>query len=150
VIYRTYFIGIKIIINIIINNCVGSIDGKHCQINFPSHSGSSNINYLKYFSFVLQGVTDPVPTSTPAEGASPNRSDPVICYNIGCHYILMNTIQNQEFSSPGSSASSRVTGSSDGKFSDCGACQMRVTVIVIVITLNLAHSGSQIYRLSVN
>lgn len=39
-------------------NCIGSIDGKHCQIKCPAHSGSSYFNYLKYFSLVLQGVAD--------------------------------------------------------------------------------------------
>lgn len=39
-------------------NCVGSIDGKHCQIICPADSGSHYFNYLKYFSIVLQGVAD--------------------------------------------------------------------------------------------
>ncbi|XP_060862988.1 uncharacterized protein LOC132939691 [Metopolophium dirhodum] len=39
-------------------NCIGSIDGKHCQIKCPKQSGSSHFNYLKYFSLVLQGVAD--------------------------------------------------------------------------------------------
>ncbi|XP_008190094.1 protein ALP1-like [Acyrthosiphon pisum] len=39
-------------------NCIGSIDGKHCQIKCPKNSGSSHFNYLKYFSLVLQGVAD--------------------------------------------------------------------------------------------
>lgn len=39
-------------------NCIGAIDGKHCQIKCPSGSGSSYFNYLKYFSVVLQGVAD--------------------------------------------------------------------------------------------
>jgi len=39
-------------------NCLGSIDGKHCQIKCPQNSGSSYFNYLKYFSLVLQGVAD--------------------------------------------------------------------------------------------
>jgi len=39
-------------------NCLGSIDGKHCQIKCPTNSGTSHFNYLKYFSLVLQGVAD--------------------------------------------------------------------------------------------
>lgn len=39
-------------------NCIGCIDGKHCQIKCPINSGSSHFNYLKYFSIVLQGVAD--------------------------------------------------------------------------------------------
>ncbi|XP_008188654.1 uncharacterized protein LOC103310940 [Acyrthosiphon pisum] len=39
-------------------NCIGSLDGKHCQIKCPKNSGSSYFNYLKYFSLVLQGVAD--------------------------------------------------------------------------------------------
>lgn len=38
-------------------NCLGSIDGKHCQIKCPANSGSSHFNYLRYFSLVLQGVS---------------------------------------------------------------------------------------------
>lgn len=39
-------------------NCIGSIDGKHCQIKNPSQAGSTYYNYLRYFSIVLQGVAD--------------------------------------------------------------------------------------------
>lgn len=39
-------------------NCIGAIDGKHCQIKAPGHSGSMYFNYLKYFSVVLQAVAD--------------------------------------------------------------------------------------------
>lgn len=39
-------------------NCIGAIDGKHCQIKSPGYSGSMYFNYLKYFSIVLQGVAD--------------------------------------------------------------------------------------------
>jgi len=39
-------------------NCIGCIDGKHCQTKCPVNSGSSYFNYLKYFSLVLQGVAD--------------------------------------------------------------------------------------------
>jgi len=34
-------------------NCLGSIDGKHCQIKCAANSSSSYFNYLKYFSLVL-------------------------------------------------------------------------------------------------
>lgn len=39
-------------------NCIGCINGKHCQIKCPIKSGSSFFNYLKYFSLVFQGVAD--------------------------------------------------------------------------------------------
>lgn len=38
-------------------NCLGCIDGKHCQIKCQI-SVSSYFNCLKYFSLVLQGVAD--------------------------------------------------------------------------------------------
>ncbi|XP_065216250.1 uncharacterized protein LOC135842631 [Planococcus citri] len=39
-------------------HCIGSIDGRHCQIRNPKHAGSTHLNYMKYFSIVLQGVAD--------------------------------------------------------------------------------------------
>lgn len=39
-------------------NCIGAIDGKHCQIKCPARSGSMYFNYKKTFSVVLQGVAD--------------------------------------------------------------------------------------------
>lgn len=39
-------------------NCIGSIDGKHFRIMKPPHSGSEFYNYKKYFSLVLQGISD--------------------------------------------------------------------------------------------
>ncbi|CAK9291812.1 unnamed protein product [Gordionus sp. m RMFG-2023] len=39
-------------------NCVGCIDGKHCRIRKPPHSGSGFYNYKHFFSVVLQGIVD--------------------------------------------------------------------------------------------
>ncbi|CAK9294415.1 unnamed protein product [Gordionus sp. m RMFG-2023] len=39
-------------------NCIGSIDGKHCRIRKPPHSGSGFYNYKHFFSVVLQGIVD--------------------------------------------------------------------------------------------
>jgi hypothetical protein len=39
-------------------NCIGCIDGKHCQLKCPVNVKSRHFNYLKYFSVVLQGVAD--------------------------------------------------------------------------------------------
>ncbi|CAH2003785.1 unnamed protein product [Acanthoscelides obtectus] len=39
-------------------NCIGSIDGKHCRIIAPAHSGSLNYNYKNFFSIVLLAIAD--------------------------------------------------------------------------------------------
>lgn len=39
-------------------NCIGAIDGRHCEIKCPPNAGSSCFNYLKYHSVVLMGVAD--------------------------------------------------------------------------------------------
>lgn len=39
-------------------HCIGALDGKHCRIKCPAHSGSMYFNYKKTFSIVLQGVAD--------------------------------------------------------------------------------------------
>lgn len=39
-------------------NCIGSIDGKHIQIQCPKHSGSTYFSYKKSFSMVLMAACD--------------------------------------------------------------------------------------------
>lgn len=39
-------------------NCIGAIDGRHCELKCPPHAGSVCFNYLKYHSIVLMGVAD--------------------------------------------------------------------------------------------
>jgi len=39
-------------------NCVGSIDGKHIRLKYPSNSGSMNYNYRHYYSILLQRLAD--------------------------------------------------------------------------------------------
>ena len=39
-------------------NCLGAVDGKHCRIRSPAHSGSKFFNYKKSFSIVLMAVVD--------------------------------------------------------------------------------------------
>lgn len=38
--------------------CLGAIDGKHCRVKCPPHSGTMFYNYKHFFSIVLQGVAD--------------------------------------------------------------------------------------------
>ncbi|XP_037933215.1 protein ALP1-like [Teleopsis dalmanni] len=40
------------------NNCIGAIDGKHCVLQAPFHSGSDYFNYKSSFSIVLLGIVD--------------------------------------------------------------------------------------------
>ena len=39
-------------------NCIGSVDGKHIRIKAPPRSGSSFINYKRFFSIALLAVAD--------------------------------------------------------------------------------------------
>lgn len=39
-------------------HCLGALDGKHCIIQAPIHSGSDYFNYKQNFSIVLFGVAD--------------------------------------------------------------------------------------------
>lgn len=41
------------------SNCVGALDGRHCSIKSPPHSGSQIFNYKKFVSIFLQGAADP-------------------------------------------------------------------------------------------
>lgn len=40
-------------------HCLGAIDGRHCILQAPIHSGSDYFNYQSNFSIVLLGVADP-------------------------------------------------------------------------------------------
>lgn len=39
-------------------NCIGSIDGKHIRLKSPPNSGTMFFNYKKFFSIVLQAISD--------------------------------------------------------------------------------------------
>ncbi|XP_018366184.1 PREDICTED: putative nuclease HARBI1 [Trachymyrmex cornetzi] len=39
-------------------NCIGAVDGNHCRIQAPAHSGSMFHNYKGYFSFILMGLAN--------------------------------------------------------------------------------------------
>lgn len=39
-------------------NCIGSLDGKHCEIKCPGKSGSEYDNDKNHFSISLQALTD--------------------------------------------------------------------------------------------
>nr|XP_022904009.1 protein ALP1-like [Onthophagus taurus]XP_022908872.1 protein ALP1-like [Onthophagus taurus] len=78
-------------------NCVGSIDGKHCQIKCPPGSGSRYFNYLKYFSVVLQAVADADKKFITIEvGARGKQSDG----GIFSSSQLFNLLENKVFNMP--------------------------------------------------
>lgn len=78
-------------------NCIGSIDGKHCQVKCPNNSGSSHFNYLKYFSLVLQGVADADKKFLTIEvGARGKQSDG----GTFASSTLFNLIDNNNFNVP--------------------------------------------------
>jgi hypothetical protein len=39
-------------------NCIGSLDGKHIEIECPANSGSQYYSYKQYFSILLQALVD--------------------------------------------------------------------------------------------
>lgn len=39
-------------------HCIGAIDGKHCQIQCPSNSGSDFFNFHQFYSIVLMAAVD--------------------------------------------------------------------------------------------
>ncbi len=39
-------------------HCLGALDGKHCKISQPPHSGSLFFNYKKFFSIILLGLVN--------------------------------------------------------------------------------------------
>lgn len=39
-------------------NCIGAVDGKHCEIQCPPNSGSDFFNFHEFFSIVLLAVVD--------------------------------------------------------------------------------------------
>lgn len=78
-------------------NCIGAIDGKHCQIKCPPGSGSSYFNYLKYFSILLQGVADANKKFITIEvGARGKQSDG----GVFASSTLFNLIESKHFNIP--------------------------------------------------
>lgn len=78
-------------------NCIGAIDGKHCQIKCPTGSGSTYFNYMKYFSILLQGVADANKKFIAIEvGARGKQSDG----GVFASSTLFNLIENNNFNIP--------------------------------------------------
>lgn len=78
-------------------NCIGAIDGKHCRIKRPNHSGSEYFNYRKFFSVVLQAVADADKKFIVVEvGGRGKQSD-----GGTFHYSKLNSLlQNNKFNTP--------------------------------------------------
>ncbi|KAL7286638.1 hypothetical protein TKK_0019134 [Trichogramma kaykai] len=39
-------------------HCIGLLDGKHCEVRKPKHSGSAYYNYKKFHSIVMMAISD--------------------------------------------------------------------------------------------
>ena len=72
-----------------IPNCVGSIDGKHIRLKFPSNSGSMYNSCEHYYSIVLQWLADGRYRFIAIDvGAYGNKSDGGIFRHSSLHQLL--------------------------------------------------------------
>lgn len=77
-------------------NCIGSLDGKHVQVQAPQNSGTDYFNYKKYFSIVLLAVCDADYKFTLVDIGSPgsNGDSSIFSTHLG------NALKNNELNIP--------------------------------------------------
>ncbi|XP_054259926.1 uncharacterized protein LOC128984616 [Macrosteles quadrilineatus] len=79
-------------------NCVGALDGKHCRVKSPPHSGSAYYNYKKFFfSILLQCVSDPDYKFLAVEVGGKGRQNDAGTFSTSALY---DCLQNKSFNIP--------------------------------------------------
>ncbi|KAG5874519.1 hypothetical protein JTB14_007917 [Gonioctena quinquepunctata] len=122
-------------------NCIGAIDGRHCEIECPRQGGSSYFNYLKYHSIVLWGVADAkkkVPSKIDM-GSRGKQSDG----RIFTASALYHRLENKEFNLPSKVILPQTTLTVPPVLIGDGAFSLRTHIMRPFPAKNLTPSGER-------